>query len=106
MRPRRKPPIVVQHISGEIKVEVVAHELKDIDEALKQLKLHLLRAQEQMKRTAHAHRRDVTFAVRDWVYLKLQPHRQQTVAQRINQKLAPGYYGPFQIEEKFGPVAY
>ena len=81
------------------------HEVGDRDEALKQLKLHLLKTQEQMKRTANAHRRDVTFDIGDWVYLKLQPHMQQSMAQRINQKITPRYYGPFQIE-KFGLVAY
>ena len=52
------------------------------------------------------HRQDVKFEIGDWVYLKLRPHRQQYVAQRINKKLAPRYYGPFQIKERFGPVVY
>ena len=97
---------MVQHIPSEIKVEVVAGEFRDREEALRQLKHHLTIAQEQMRRTANAHRRDIQFDIGDWVYLKLRPHRQQSVAQRINQKLAPRYYGPFQIEEKCGPVAY
>ena len=74
--------------------------------ALKHLKLHLTRAQEHMKRTVNAYRRDVTFEVGNWVYLKLRPHRQQYVILRINQKLAPHYYGPFQIAEQIGPMVY
>ena len=92
----------MQHIPGEVKVEVVTRKLKDRDKALRELKLHLTRAQEHMKRTTNTHRRDVNFEVGNWVCLKLQPHRQQFVVQQINQKLDPNYYGPFQIEEKIG----
>ena len=45
----RKPPNVAQYILGEVKLEVVAQELRDRDEALRQLKLHLTKAQEQVK---------------------------------------------------------
>ena len=75
----RKPPTVMQHIPGEIKVEVVAREFRDRDEALRQLKHHLTIAHEQMRRTANSHRRDIQFDIGDWVYLKLHPHRQQSV---------------------------
>ncbi|GJV84737.1 retrotransposon-related protein [Tanacetum coccineum] len=76
------------------------------DEALKQLKYHLARAQAQMKSTADKHRRDVEFAMGDWVFLKLRPHRQQSVVRRINQKLSARYYRPFLILAKIGSVAY
>lgn len=47
-----KPPTVIQFIPGEIRVEAVVQELKDRDEALKQLKVHLLHAQTVMKEQA------------------------------------------------------
>ena len=80
--------MVVQHIPGEVKVEGVARELRDRDEALRQLKLHLTRAQEQMKRTTNAHRRDISFEIGDWVYLKLRPQRQQLIVHCLHHKLA------------------
>ena len=52
---------------------VVAQELRDKDEALNQVKLHLTKAQEPMKRTNNTHSRGVQFKVGDWAYLKLRP---------------------------------
>ncbi|KZV58495.1 hypothetical protein F511_11955 [Dorcoceras hygrometricum] len=59
-----------------------------------------------MVKQANKHRKDVVYAVGDQVYLKLRPHRQQSVCKRIYQKLAPRYYGPFEVIQKVGTVAY
>ncbi|MCI19418.1 hypothetical protein A2U01_0040574, partial [Trifolium medium] len=83
-----------------------ALELSERDEALNQLKLHLKKAQEQMVVYANKKRRDLSFAIGEWVFLKLRPHRQQTVVRRINQKLAARFYGPFKVLAKVGEVAY
>ena len=50
--------------------------------------------------------REVIFQPGEWVYLKLRPHVQQTVARRINAKLAACFYGPFRIVSKVETVAY
>jgi hypothetical protein len=51
------------------------------------------------------HRRDLTFAVDDDVYLKVSPMRG---IRRFNVKgkLAPRYIGPFKVLERNGEVAY
>ncbi|KZV14018.1 hypothetical protein F511_44611 [Dorcoceras hygrometricum] len=59
-----------------------------------------------MVKYANAHRRDIAFQVGDKVFLKLRPHKQQSVCSRIFQKLAPRYYGPFPVIQKVGNVAY
>ncbi|KAL4558063.1 hypothetical protein LXL04_036259 [Taraxacum kok-saghyz] len=102
----RPPPTLFRYAPDEIKCEAVQQDLQDRDEAIKQLKYHLSRAQSQMKTSADKHRRDVDFEVGDWVFLKLRPHRQQSVIHRINQKLAARFYGPFLITARVGPVAY
>lgn len=40
------------------------------------------------------------------MYLKLQPYKQSTLAYRSNFKLAPIYYGPYEVLAKIGTVAY
>ncbi|KAL8127908.1 hypothetical protein AgCh_014740 [Apium graveolens] len=49
---------------------------------------------------------DTIDRIGDWVYLKLQLHRQVSVLHRPNQKLAAKYYGPYEVIKKIGVVAY
>ncbi|GKF11631.1 putative mitochondrial protein, partial [Tanacetum coccineum] len=61
---------------------------------------HLRRAQQLMKVQADGKRRDVQFQVGDLVYLNSRPYRQDTVARRLCLKLAPRFYGPFEIVDR------
>jgi hypothetical protein len=47
-----------------------------------------------------------TFAVNDWVFLKLQPYMQTSVATRAHHKLFFKFFGPYQIVEQISLVAY
>ncbi|XP_077228595.1 uncharacterized protein LOC143861576 [Tasmannia lanceolata] len=76
-------------------------ELYDRDHVLRSLKEQLEMAQARMKSQADKHRTE-----REFVYLRLQPYRQSTVAVRSNLKLALKFYGPFQIIQRIGPIAY
>lgn len=53
----------------------MAQELQSRDEALKQLKYHLTRAQEHMVKFANRERRPSLIKVGEWVFLKIRPHR-------------------------------
>ena len=101
-----RPPLIVRSVPGEVRVKGVQRELLDRDEALKQLKNHLLRAQGRMKAQADKHRTNISFEVGEMVFLKLKPHRQNSMVAKICPKLSARYYGPFQIMERIGEVAY
>ncbi len=63
-------------------------------------------AQNRMKQQADRHRREKEFEVGEWVYLRLQPYRQMSLAARQSPKLAARYYGPFEVLARVGKVAY
>jgi hypothetical protein len=76
-------------------------------QAMKELKFHLTRAQVKMKKYADQHRTERHFSVADRVYLKLQPYRQiSTKSKKVNHKLGPRFYGPFEVLAKIGKVVY
>lgn len=100
------PPIHLPYVPGESKVQVVAKCLEDREKMLLLLKFHLLRAQHRMKQQADKHRSERSFNIGDKVYLKLQPYRQNSVVTRSSPKLAPKFYGPYEVLDKVGVVAY
>jgi hypothetical protein len=62
-------------------------------------------AQSQQKSYADKRRRDLSFEVGDFVYLKVSPVR-GTRRFKVKGKLAPRYVGPFKIVDHRGEVAY
>lgn len=100
------PPHVLTHIPGTSRIQAVDEYLYDRNTILRELRHNLSMATQWMKCQADQKRREVSFAVRDYVYLKLQPYRQSSVAFRASMKLALRFYGLYQITEKLGAVAY
>jgi hypothetical protein len=59
-----------------------------------------------MKHKADKGRSDRSFTVGDYVYLKLQPYVQISVATRANHKLSFKFFGPYKVLQKIGNAAY
>lgn len=59
-----------------------------------------------MKHQTNKNRSERIFAVGDFVFLKLQPYVQSSVAPRAHHKLLFKYYGPYEVLERVGEVAY
>jgi hypothetical protein len=62
-------------------------------------------AQSWQKSYADKRRRNLSFEIGDFVYLKVSPMR-GTRRFRVKEKLAPRYVGPFKIIDRKGEVAY
>ena len=58
-----------------------------------------------MKKQADQGRHDKEYAIGDWVWLKLQDYRRKSITGQ-HHKFDPKFYGPYQIIDKIGKVAY
>jgi ribosomal protein S19E (S16A) len=87
--------------------QAVNEELEKRQKALRIMKEQLVKVQVRMKKYADMKRSERKFHVGDWVYLRLQPYRQISMKGKIGtHKLLPKFYGPFEVLEKLGKVAY
>lgn len=81
-------------------------QLEDQDAILDELRMHLLRAQLKMKLQVDSKRHHEEFAIGDLVFLKLRPYCQHSLAKRKYEKLIACYYGPYEVLQRIGQVAY
>ncbi|TQD92478.1 hypothetical protein C1H46_022039 [Malus baccata] len=100
------PPHIATYELGSAKLDSVEQGLLARDKILAMLKTNLIIAQNRMKVQADKHRSERTFEVGDLVYLKLVPYQLQSLATHAYHKLHPKFYGPFEVLEKIGNVAY
>ncbi|KAJ0817688.1 putative nucleotidyltransferase, Ribonuclease H, protein kinase RLK-Pelle-RLCK-VIIa-2 family [Helianthus annuus] len=100
------PPLFVPYIPKDCNVEAVDQLCLEREQLLQELRKHLLVASNRMKQKADKKRSERELEVGQWVYLKLQDYRQNSLRNHKHHKLSPKYFGPFLIIEKVGAVAY
>lgn len=74
----KAPPSVPHYIPGMTNNEAVKSLISSRQQLHTKLQHRLRKAQETMKHYADAKREDITFAVGQWVYVKLKPFRQRS----------------------------
>ena len=94
------------YIPSTTQVAAVDSVLRSRQKVLTLLKHNLVAAQARMKQQCDKYRAERVFQVGDWVYMRLQPNKQQYVAFRASHKLSPCFFGPHWIIQKIGEVAY
>lgn len=102
----RAPPTLLDYVGSGSTIDAVHTVLSERTRVMATLKDNLLRAQQRMKNQADRKRTDAVFNVGDWVFIKLQPYRQRSLTQQPSHKLSKRFFGPFQILERIGQVAY
>lgn len=100
------PPIHLPYLPCEVTDEQVNKSLLTRELKTQLLKFHLSKAQQRVISLANNHRSDRVFSVGDWIYLKVQPYRQVSLYFIHFNKLTAKYYGPYQVLQKIGPIAY
>ncbi|PNY04175.1 hypothetical protein L195_g000590 [Trifolium pratense] len=102
----RPPPVLIKGDMTHSAVEEVNRLIAEKNDMPREMQEQLLKAQDVMRAQANKHRRDVEYEVGDMVYLEIQPYKMKSLATRFNQKLSPRYYGPYEIIQRVGQVAY
>ncbi|KAI9173955.1 hypothetical protein LWI28_009289 [Acer negundo] len=84
----RSPPMLNTYEERTARNEEVERKLIARDEVVAKVKKELEKAQGRMKKYYDQGRRDVSFELGDFVYLKLQPYCQKSLKKKFNVKLS------------------
>jgi hypothetical protein len=97
---------LISYTAGRAKVQALDRQLVDRDVFLQEIRERLRHAQDLMKQQYDAGHRDVSFEVGEWVWLRLHHGQAVAITEKTGGKLAPKFYGPFQVKERIGDLSY
>jgi len=100
------PPSPTSYIKGCSKVQAVDQLVQNHTTMLAHLRENLHQAQNYMKQQVDQHRSERQFQEGDQVFSRLQPYKQTSLEDKGCHKLSPKFYGPYQVLQHIGEVAY
>ncbi|WVZ59186.1 hypothetical protein U9M48_009373 [Paspalum notatum var. saurae] len=101
----RDPPSIRSYEPGETRVAAVAKTMAEREELLADVRYRLEQAQAVQKKFYDRLHRPVSYAVGDWVLLRLRQRAASSLPQAPKGKLKPRFVGPYQVTECINPVA-
>nr|GEY75626.1 hypothetical protein [Tanacetum cinerariifolium] len=90
------PPNHIAYVQGQCLVDIVDRTLAARESMIPLLQFYLERVQQRMKDVVDAKRTDKELDIEQWVYLKLQPHRQVSLRTEM--------FHLFQLKKYKGPI--
>jgi hypothetical protein len=93
--------------TSEIKVPTIKDQMEKYHKVVQLLKENITVTRDQLEYFyVDQHRIEREFEVGEWVFVRLQPYKQLSLKQQGKNKLAPRFYGPYQINKKISQVDY
>ena len=102
----RPPPSIRSYDHGDARLPAVEKAMLDRDEFLAEVRDRLEQAQQHYKAVYDRRHRPVHYAPGQWVWLRLLHRPAASLDVRGRGKLGPRFFGPFQVLEQIGDVAY
>lgn len=97
---------MIAYEPGVARLAAVDSQFVERDEFLLEIQDRLLQAQNYMKEHYDKTHRNVEFQVGQWVWLRLHSRAAISLGRQSMGKLSPRFFGPYQIVQHIGQVAY
>ena len=102
----RSPPSICSYTPGDARLPAVDKAMRDRDEFLAEVRDRLEQAQQHYKAVYDRHHHPVSFVPGQWVWLRLLHRPVASLNIKGHGKLGPKFFGPYQVLERVGDVAY
>lgn len=102
----RQPLVLRSYDPGSARLPAVQQSMQERDEFIMAIRERLKQVQQQYKSAYDRCHREVEYAVGDWVWLRLLHQPIASLNVKGRGKLGPKFYGPYEVVERIGLVAY
>jgi hypothetical protein len=102
----RPPPSIRSYETGDARLPAVDKAMQERDEFLAEVRDRLEQAQQHYKAVYDRRHHPVEFVPGQWVWLRLLHRAAASLQVHGRSKLGPKFFGPYQVAERIGAVAY